>query len=308
MNKALYHLFSLLLGVFFISCQTTGDNHSKPRIVTTTGHIADMIRNIVGNRAEVTALMGPGVDPHLYKASLSDLKLLTSADLILYSGLHLEGKMGEIFHKLSKTKQVHAVTDGIPKSKLLLVDIENHVPDPHIWFDVTLWRYCLQQALKSLIALDPIHGGEFKKNAALYDQKLQKLNQQVVEDIHSIPKQQRVLVTAHDAFGYFGRAYDIEVIGLQGISTLSEYGLNEITSLTKLLTERKIHAVFVETSVSEKAIHSVIEGCRQKGQEVEIGGSLYSDALGDPLSPEGTYIGMFQYNVGLIKKGLSKNQ
>lgn len=305
-NAFLRLLFLLPLGLLFLSCQPSDTKHDKILIVTTTGHIADMVKNLVKDQAEVIALMGPGVDPHLYKASLSDLKLLTSADLILYSGLHLEGKMGEIFLKLSKTKRVHAVTDGIPKDKLLMVDTKNHVPDPHIWFDVNLWRYCLKEALKTLVALDPAHSKAYKENAESYDQQLQKLDKEVLKDIQSIPRQQRVLVTAHDAFGYFGRAYDIEVIGLQGISTLSEYGLNEITSLTRLLSERKIHAVFVETSVSEKAIQSVIEGCRQKGHEVKIGGSLYSDALGEPSSADGTYIGMFRHNVLLIKGGLNR--
>lgn len=307
MKRALRGLVYILsMGLIFISCQAPEHHPQKPRIVTTTGHIADMARNIVGPHAEVIALMGPGVDPHLYKASLCDLKLLTSADLILFSGLHLEGKMGEIFHKLSKTRRVVAITDGIPKQKLLLADAENHIPDPHIWFDVTLWRYCLQETLKALVSFDPTHKEEYKRNARNYDSQLEQLNQYVTEIIHSIPQEQRVLVTAHDAFGYFGKAYNMEVIGLQGISTLSEYGLNEITSLTKLLTQRKIHAVFVETSVSEKAIQSVIEGCKQKGHHIKIGGSLYSDALGDPQTVEGTYIGMFRHNVLLIKNGLSE--
>ncbi len=300
-------VFSLLFCscCFFLSCQHSDlPPNGKYKIVTTTGHIADMVRNIVGDNAEVVALMGPGVDPHLYKASLRDLKELSSADIIFYSGLHLEGKMGDIFHKLSRTKHVVAVSDGIPRDQLLLADAEKHVPDPHIWFDVRLWRYCLQKALASLIKYDPAHQEEFKQRAVAYDKKLEELHKDVLRDIHSIPAKQRVLVTAHDAFGYFGRAYGIEVIGLQGISTLSEYGLNEITSLTKLLTSRHIPSIFMETSVSEKAIHSVIEGCRQKGHEVKIGGSLYSDALGDPATPEGTYIGMFRHNVKLIKEGL----
>lgn len=306
MKKQGWVIFLIWLSVSFYSCQQHRPlQNGKFKIVTTTGHIADMVRNVVGNHAEVVALMGPGVDPHLYKASLNDLKELTSADLIFYSGLHLEGKMGEIFHKLSRTKHIVAVSDGIPKDRLLLVDVINHVPDPHIWFDVTLWRFCLQEMLKAVCKYDSLHKSEYTLKAKLYDKQLEVLDGQVRKDIQSIPPQQRILVTAHDAFGYFGKAYGIEVMGLQGISTLSEYGLNEITTLTKLLTSRNIHAVFVETSVSEKAIQSVIEGSRQKGHEVRIGGSLYSDALGDPKTEEGTYIGMFKHNVHLIKEGLS---
>jgi len=296
-------LFFLL---FSTSCQNTSNDLDKDKltIVTTTGHIADMVKNIVGNKAEVTALMGPGVDPHLYKASLSDLKQLSNADIIFYSGLHLEGKMGEVFHKLSRTKNVVAVSDGIPKELLLLADSANHIPDPHIWFDVILWRYCLQKTKDALIKNSPKDSIIYSYNAQLYDSQLSELNEFVTKEIASIPKKQRVLVTAHDAFGYFGKRYQMEVLGLQGISTLSEYGLSEITTLTRFLVSRNIRSVFVETSVSDKAINSVIEGCKQKGHHIKIGGSLYSDALGVTNSLEGTYIGMFKTNVNLIKKGL----
>lgn len=292
--------------IIFVACQNTTKDQdtSKITIVTTTGHIADMVQNIVGNKAEVKALMGPGVDPHLYKASLSDLKELSNADIIFYSGLHLEGKMGEVFHKLARTKKVIAVSDGIPQELLLLADSANHVPDPHIWFDVTLWRYCLQKVTETLTQSYPADSLIFRQNAKKYDAELSALNEFVAKEIASIPKTQRVLVTAHDAFGYFGKRYNMEVLGLQGISTLSEYGLSEITTLTKFLVSRNIRSVFVETSVSDKAINSVIEGCRQKGHEIKIGGSLYSDALGAPMTSEGTYIGMFRANVKLIKEGL----
>ncbi len=305
-GKIIHIISSLIFVLAFASCQntTTDLDTNKLTIVTTTGHIADMVRNVVGDRAEVTALMGPGVDPHLYKASLSDLKQLSNADIVFYSGLHLEGKMGEVFHKLSRTKNVVAVSDGIPRDQLLLADSTNHIPDPHIWFDVTLWRFCLQKVKETLIKNNPNDSLFLSRNAAAYDMALADLNEQVTKDIASIPEKQRVLVTAHDAFGYFGKRYHMEVLGLQGISTLSEYGLSEITTLTKFLVSRNIRSVFVETSVSEKAINSVIEGCKQKGHEIKIGGSLYSDALGAVGTPEGTYIGMFKANVGLIKKGL----
>ena len=298
----------LLLFTFtsFLSCTQFPEEHTGLYIVTTTGHIADLVRNVVGNKARVTALMGAGVDPHLYKASLSDLKQLTNADLIFFNGLHLEGKMGEVFHKLSRTKNVFAVSEGIPKDFLILVDVENHIPDPHIWFDVVLWEYCLDEVLKQMIKADPVNADYYRKNALAYKVTLQNLNTEITTSLHTIPKKERLLVTAHDAFGYFGRRYDVEVIGLQGISTLSEYGLNEITTLSKMLISRKVKAVFIETSVSEKAIQSVIEGCKQKGHSVKIGGSLYSDALGAINTPEGTYTGMVRHNVGLIVKALNE--
>lgn len=304
--KTLGHYIFLLFAFVGISCQDTPEEvkSGKLTIVATTGHIADMVRQVVGDKAEVRALMGPGVDPHLYKASLSDLKQLATADVIFYNGLHLEGKMGEVFHKLSRTKKVIAVSDGIPRDSLLMADPINHIPDPHIWFDVVLWKYCLDKVREELVALDTINAAFYRDRSRAYGKQLEYLHNEVLKTIHEIPDQQRILVTAHDAFGYFGRRYHMEVLGLQGISTLSEYGLNEITTLTRLLISRNIKAVFIETSVSEKAIQSVIEGCKQKGHVVKIGGSLYSDALGDGHTLEGTYLGMFRANVKRIHDGL----
>ena len=302
-------LFKIIFIFFALAAILSCENEKTTEgltIVTTTAHIGDLVRNVAGNKATVVSLMGAGVDPHLYKASLSDLKQLQSADLIFYNGLHLEGKMGEVFHKLSRTKNVIAISDGIPKDSLLLVDAQNHIPDPHIWFDVILWEYCLEEVYKTLASIDPNNKTFYKENALKYKSELDKLNGIIKTRYESIPQNERLLVTAHDAFGYYGRRYKLEVIGLQGISTLSEYGLNEITTLSKMLVKRKVKAVFIETSVSEKAIQSVIEGCKQKGHLVKIGGSLYSDALGARDTPEGTYIGMQKFNLGLIANGLSK--
>ncbi|MBC7391378.1 MAG: zinc ABC transporter substrate-binding protein [Opitutaceae bacterium] len=304
MHLLFYRIFlTLSLSFLFYSCQNT-EKKERFYVVTTTGHIADLVRNVAGNKATVAPLMGAGVDPHLYKASLSDLKLLQSADIIFYNGLHLEGKMGEVFHKLSRTKKVFAVSDGIPRDSLLMVDEENHIPDPHIWFDVEVWQYCLDKVCKEMILADPENKEYYLANAAKYRKELNDLNILIKDKFQIIPRHERLLVTAHDAFGYFGRRYDVEVIGLQGISTLSEYGLNEITTLSRMLISRKVKAVFIETSVSEKAIQSVIEGCKQQGHLVKIGGSLYSDALGAANTPEGTYIGMQKANLKLITEGL----
>ena len=304
MHFILQKIFIILgFSILFYSCQNS-EKKEGIYIVTTTGHIADLVRNVAGDKATVVPLMGAGVDPHLYKASLRDLKQLQSADLIFYNGLHLEGKMGEVFHKLSRMKKVFAVSDGIPKDSLLMVDAENHIPDPHIWFDVQIWQYCLDKVCKEMILFDPDNKEYYLNNTAKYRSELNDLNTLIKSGFQTIPRNERLLVTAHDAFGYFGRRYDVEVIGLQGISTLSEYGLNEITTLSRMLISRKVKAVFIETSVSEKAIQSVIEGCKQQGHLVKIGGSLYSDALGAANTPEGTYIGMQRVNLKLITEGL----
>jgi manganese/zinc/iron transport system substrate-binding protein len=290
---------------FLISCQIKKyerDYSKKLKIVTTTGIIADVVSNIIGDKADVESLMGAGVDPHLYKASHGDLEKLTSADLILYNGLHLEGKMGEVLEKLARVKPVIAVSSEMDK-KLFTKTGENTY-DPHIWFNVHLWSQTIPKIQKELIVADSSNAETYSKNAEKYLKRLDSLDHKVKEQIQSIPAKQRVLITAHDAFGYFGKRYGIEVRGLQGISTLSEFGLNDITSLVDFIAERKIKAVFVETSVSEKAINAVVEGCKSRGHDIKIGGSLYSDALGKKGTPEGTYIGMVSKNVEIIVKGL----
>ncbi len=221
--------------------------------------------NIAGNKVEAIALMGPGVDPHLYKATQGDLKKLRRADLILYGGLHLEGKMGEVFEKLGKIKPVVAVTKDIPKDKLRDSEVYQNAYDPHVWFDVSLWKNAVQTVTSALIQIDPKNKDTYNENSKEYLLRLDSLHDQVSKMIQTIPENQRILVTAHDAFGYFGDAYGIEVKGLQGISTLSEPGLKDISELVGLITQRKIKAVFLETSVSEKAINAVVQGCKQRG-------------------------------------------
>ncbi len=276
----------------------------KLNIVATTGMIYDAVINIARDSVNVQALMGPGVDPHLYKATQGDLSKLTDADLILYNGLYLEGKMGEVFGKLQRIKPVVAVAEVLPKELLRDNPIYDDANDPHVWFDVSLWRQVVANTRDVLIEQDADNANYYRQNAETYLLSLDTLHAWVKREISTIPENQRVLITAHDAFGYFGDAYDIEVIGLQGISTLSEFGLKDISELVKLIVDRKIKAVFIETSVSPKAIEAVVTGCRERGHNVVVGGNLYSDAMGPWGTFEGTYIGMVTQNVNTITKAL----
>ena len=273
-------------------------------IVTTTGMIGDAAERVAGNVAEVISLIGPGVDPHLYKASQGDLEKLTSADIIFYNGLHLEGKMGEVLEKLGRLKAVIAVTKDIPDTLLRTAPGFAGAHDPHIWFDVSLWKNTVITIRNELSVRYPLYDSVFRSNAARHLQELDSLHNEVIENISKLPPEKRVLITAHDAFGYFGDAYHIEVRGLQGISTLSEFGLRDVTDLVNFITERKIKAIFVESSVSPKSIQAVIDGCRKKNWEVSIGGILYSDAMGPEGTPEGTYPGMVRANVKIITEAL----
>lgn len=282
-----------------------GDSKSdKLNIVTTTGMIADIVKNIGKDSVEVLALMGPGVDPHLYKATQGDLGRLQRADIIFYNGLHLEGKMGEVFEKLERIKTVIPIARGIDSTFLIENTVFQGAHDPHIWFDVSLWTSTISEVTSTLIEADPDNATYYEGNASMYTAQLKTLHEWVITEIQKIPMDKRIMVTAHDAFSYFGRAYDIEVRGLQGISTLSEFGLKDRVDLVNFIVDRKIKAVFIETSVSEKNINAIVEGCKQKGHNVIIGGNLFSDAMGEEGSPEGTYIGMVKANVKTIVEAL----
>ncbi len=290
---------------FFSSCQNkAAEVRDKPLIVVTTSLLADAVPNIVQDSADVQSLMGAGVDPHLYKASLGDLEKLMQADYIFYQGLHLEGKLAEVLEKLGRTKKVMALADEIPEQMIRKVDKKGAVPDPHIWFNVKIWKELVLIACEKLSAQMPGSASYFESNTAAYIKKLDSLDKYVEVEIAKIPESKRVLITSHDAFNYFGSEYHIEVKGLQGISTLSEFGLRDVSDLVKMIIERDIQAVFVETSVSSKSLNAVVAGVREKGKEVKIGGTLYTDALGEPASKEGTYIGMMEYNVNTIVKAL----
>lgn len=297
----------LLAAVFVISCSGKKDTpigNRKIRIVTTTGMIKDAVEHVTGDKAEVIALMGPGVDPHLYKATQGDLEKLTSADIVFYNGLHLEGKMGEVFEKLGRLKPVIAVSKDIPEERLRTIPGFAGTHDPHIWFDVKLWEEAVKAVRGFMVQYDSASAKLYEKNAQAYLLEMDSLHESVKTQLQQIPETQRVLITAHDAFGYFGDAYGIEVRGLQGISTVSEFGLKDVTDLVNFIISRKIKAIFVETSVSQKSINAVVEGCNQKGWQVKIGGSLYSDAMGAAGTPSGNYLGMVSANVNTIVTAL----
>ncbi len=276
----------------------------KLHVVATTGMIGDAVRVIAGDSVTLATLMGPGVDPHLYKTSKGDLDLLEHADVVFYNGLHLEAKMADILKKMSRTKSTVPVSEVIEDSLLRYPAEYEGFPDPHIWFDVALWTGAVQEVGRVLAEHDPDNAAYYQVNTAAYRDSLQSLHAWVQEQISIIPESQRILVTAHDAFGYFGDAYGIEVNGLQGISTVTEAGLYDVTQMVDMLVERKIKAVFVESSVSQKAIKSVVEGCRSRGHEVKIGGELFSDAMGEAGTPEDTYPGMVRHNVHTIVEAL----
>ncbi|MGG1660356.1 metal ABC transporter solute-binding protein, Zn/Mn family [Brevibacillus sp. NRS-1366] len=276
----------------------------KWKVTTTTGMVADIVNEVGGEHVEVIQLMGAGVDPHLYKASEGDIKRIDNADIIFYSGQHLEGKMIDIFEKMGKTKPVKPVTAKLTKDNLLSDPASPDNPDPHVWFDVSLWMKSVEQVRDDLIVFDSANKDTYTANAEKYLAELKKLDDYARIQLDTIPKEQRVLVTAHDAFQYFGHAYDVEVLGLQGISTASEYGLKDVQSLVDTLVARQIKAVFVESSVPKRSIEAVVQGAAAKNHVVSIGGELFSDAMGAPGTPEGTYIGMVKHNVDTIVNAL----
>ncbi|KON67060.1 manganese transporter [Peribacillus butanolivorans] len=276
--------------------------NSKLNVVATTGMIGDLVENIGGKHVEVTSLMGPGVDPHLYKATQGDVKTLDSADMIFYNGVHLEGKMTDIFEMMGKDKPTIAVTEDFKEEQLRKVSATEH--DPHVWFDVKLWMVAAEAVKKELIANDPDHEASYLENYEAYVLQLKELDKYVQGEINKIPEDQRVLVTAHDAFGYYGKSYGLEVRGLQGINTLSEYGSKDVTDMRNYLVKNKIKAIFIESSVPRKAIEAVIQGAEKQGHKVKIGGELFSDAMGEKGTEEGTYIGMVRHNTDTIVNAL----
>ncbi|QXD14446.1 zinc ABC transporter substrate-binding protein [Rhodocaloribacter litoris] len=279
------------------------------RVVATTSLVADLVRHIGGERVDVTGLMGPGVDPHLYKASEGDVTRMASADVIFYNGLHLEGKMTEVFEQMKQRGiPTYAVTDGIDTTRYRSSAYFTGNYDPHIWFDVSLWMEAARYVAKVLATLDPAHAATYEANARRYVAELETLEAYVRARVAEIPAAQRVLITSHDAFGYFGRAYGFEVRGLQGISTATEAGAADVQALADFVATRRIPAMFVESSVSPRGIEAVRAAVRARGFDVRIGGTLYGDALGAPDTPAGTYTGMVRHNVDTIVDALLGRQ
>ena len=295
-------IITLLYALLLTACGTPEQraNDGLVNVVCTTGMVADLAANIGGDRVAVTGLMGPGVDPHYYKASQGDLARMTEADLVLFNGLFLEGKMEDIFEKMARSKKVLAVTGGVPEDALRSPSEFAGNYDPHIWFDVSLWTQTIDGVVTSLSEIDPAGATIYRENGARYRRELKTLHHWVIDQVAQIPEHGRVLITAHDAFGYFGTGYGVEVVGLQGISTVAEYGVNDVTQLVDQIVARQVKAIFVESSVPARSIEAVKEGCLDRGSQVEIGGTLYSDAMGGPESGADTYVGMVKSNVNTI--------
>jgi manganese/zinc/iron transport system substrate-binding protein len=304
MSKAGGGLLLAAAAVLLGGCESPAEAPASGRIraVCTTGMVADLVRNIGGPRVDVVQLMGEGVDPHLYKVSPGDVRELVAADVVFFSGLHLEGKLDQVLHRLADRKPSIAVTEDIPREKLL--HLEDSIIDPHVWFDVSLWSLGTVAVERQLAAMDPDHAGEYRVRADEYRAKLDSLHRYCIDRLAKIPKDKRVLVTAHDAFGYFGRAYGVEVRSIQGISTDSEAGVREINDLVDFLVQRNIGAVFVETTVNDRNMQALVEGCASRNHPLRVGGELFSDAMGAPGSPGGDYPGMVRHNVDVIADAL----
>lgn len=299
----------LLLGACNSSEGTSSDEgDEKINIVTTIAQIGQPLEVIGGEHVHVESLMGPGVDPHLYKATQGDINTLESADIVFYNGLNLEGNMNDIFAEIGKAKPVLAVGESLAETALLDDEEEPGATDPHIWFDIDLWKEALDAAVDVLKEYAPDHADEFEANKTAYFAELDNLKTEASELLGNIPESQRILVTAHDAFGYFGRLFDIEVVGLQGLSTEDEIGLSDIQSTIDIIAAHHVPAVFVETSINENSIQAVIEGAKEAGVDVSLGGELYSDAMGKAGTEEGTYLGMYRHNVETIYEALSEKE
>ena len=286
------------------SAKEEGD---RLQIVATTTMLYDLAREIAGTEADVTALMGPGIDPHQYQASAGDVLLMQQADVVVYNGLHLEGKMGDLFAGLSEQgKDVICAADGIDPEQLLAGEENPESYDPHIWFDVSLWMEAADYLAARLEEIDPAHADAYRENVKEYHQQLVQLHRSLKEQAAELPQEQRVLITAHDAFRYFGRAYGFEVRGLQGLSTNAEAGTAGVRELAGLIVEREIRAVFAEASVPPRQMEALQEAVRAQGFSVQLGGSLYSDSLGDTASGTESYIAVCRYNMDTIVGALKQ--
>lgn len=294
-----------ILSLSIFGCQDNKPKDDKFHIVTTTSMVTDLVKNIGGDKVVVVGLMGAGVDPHLYKASEGDVSKLSSADMILYSGLHLEGKLVEVFEKMKRQKiNTIAVSDALDKKDLIGSTLFESNYDPHIWFDVSNWEKITVFVADQLSAALPEHKAEFKANADAYLLKLKTLKEEITAEIETLPEDKRRLVTAHDAFNYFGKAYKFDVVGLQGLSTATEAGVQDVQKTAAYIIDHKIKAVFIESSVPKRTVEALKAAVNSKNHDVVIGGTLFSDALGNPDTPEGTYIGMFKFNVHTIVSAL----
>ncbi|WP_452598632.1 metal ABC transporter solute-binding protein, Zn/Mn family [Pontimicrobium sp. MEBiC01747] len=296
----------LSIALVILSCKSeTKKENGKLNVVTTTTMITDLVKNIGGDYIELQGLMGSGVDPHLYKASAGDVSKLTNADIIFYNGLHLEGKLVEVFEKMgNQAKSQIALAEALDKSTLIGSEYFASNYDPHVWFDIDYFKTFAKEVTKVLSKKDPKNTANYAENEKQYLKKLDALKAKLSSVIDKLPKEKRILVTAHDAFNYFGKAFQFEVVGLQGLSTATEAGVQDVQKLAAFIIEKNVKAIFVESSVPKRTIEALQAAVKSKDHEVAIGGTLYSDALGDAGTIEGTYIGMFEYNVNTIIEAL----
>ncbi|MFD1062467.1 metal ABC transporter solute-binding protein, Zn/Mn family [Winogradskyella litorisediminis] len=301
MKKLIYILAIALV----FGCKNDTQTNGKLKVVTTTTMITDLVKNIGGDFIEVEGLMGSGVDPHLYKASEGDVTKLVNANIIFYNGLHLEGKLVEVFEKMERSNKTQvALGENLDKSQLIGSDYFASNYDPHVWFNIEFFKQFAKQVTKTLSEKDPKNAVNYIENEKNYLAKLSALESEVSSIINTLPKEKRILVTAHDAFNYFGKNYNFEVVGLQGLSTATEAGVKDVRKLAEFIIENKIKAIFIESSVPKRTIEALVAAVKAKDHDVEIGGTLYSDALGNAGTLEGTYIGMFKYNVNTIVNAL----
>ncbi|TKR56300.1 manganese transporter [Allopusillimonas ginsengisoli] len=295
---------ALLLGSTSLSIYAAGASSPALQVVATTGMLADAIREVGGTRVQVSALMGPGVDPHLYRQTHSDVTRLARADLVVYHGLNLEAQLLPLLTDLARTRSVVALAEAVPR-QALLADEENPTQfDPHIWMNPSLWQHVVNAARDALISVDAKGKSHYDERAQRYNQAINAMHERTQAKLHTVPTDKRVLITAHDAFQYFGQAYGYEVLAIQGISTESEASLHQIGQLVQTIVQRNISAIFVESSVPDQSIRALVEGAAAQGHNVVIGGELYSDALGPDDTPEGTYLGMIEHNASVIANGL----
>jgi len=297
----------LVFLIAFVGCKNSTTSNGKLKVVTTTSMITDLVKNIGGDFIEVNGLMGAGVDPHLYKASEGDVNKLYKADIIIYNGLHLEGKLVEVFAKMeSQEKMQVPLAEFLDENTLIGSEYFASNYDPHVWFDIEYFKQFATKVTEALSEGDPKNAVSFVANEKKYLEQLETLQQQIKAKIESLPPEKRILVTAHDAFNYFGKAYGFEVVGLQGLSTATEAGVQDVQRLSQFIIDKQVPAIFVESSIPRRTIEALQAAVKSKGADVKIGGSLYSDALGNAGTPEGTYIGMFTYNVNTIVDALNK--
>ncbi|MEL6917091.1 MAG: zinc ABC transporter substrate-binding protein [Bacteroidota bacterium] len=305
--KQIKNSLTLALVILVLSCKTDTKKakNTKLKVVTTTTMLTDLVQEIGGDSIQVEGLMGSGVDPHLYKASEGDVNKLSNADVIFYNGLHLEGKLVEVFEKMEKTNvKTIAVADAVAENKFIGSEYFASNYDPHIWFNIDFWKSITEFTTERLKETDPKNAAFFELNEKKYLKALDSLDIDIKNSIADLPPEKRILVTAHDAFNYFGQAFGFEVVGLQGLSTATEAGVQDVQELAKFIIEKDVKAIFVESSVPKRTIEALQASVRSKGHEVTIGGTLYSDALGNKGTEEGTYIGMFRYNVNTIVNAL----